>query len=130
MNFTQSYEQLKSGNLISREEWNGVFLWLKPKAVIKSEMCYDPILKMIAESNGGKICAEQTICKFDITKMTIVSGWVPQQEDIAADDWAIAKVACDKNGIKVLIQSNKKDNNDGYVGDLFDGVDIIRKPKQ
>jgi hypothetical protein len=115
MRFGTCYELLENGGFIAREGWNKSFLWLKKKTEVKSDWCKDPILKAIADANGGVIEAEQTICKYDAEKNKIVSGWVPQQEDLAATDWVETKMDFSKK-------------NDGFVGDLFDGADVFRKP--
>lgn len=116
MKFGDSYEILKNGGFVARDGWGDSFLWLKQRADVKSEWCKDPILKMIADANGGSVSAEQTICKYDANNKKIVSGWSPQQEDLAADDW---------EEIRVDLQPKKKQD---YVGDLFDGAEVFKKP--
>jgi len=116
MKFGESYEILVNGGFVARRDWKDSFLWLKQKANVKSEWCKDPILKMIADANGGEVEAEQTICKYDAENKKIVSGWNPQQEDMAANDW---------EEIRVNLQPKKKE---GYVGDLFDGAEVFKKP--
>jgi len=119
MRFGECYEHLEDGGFVTRKGWeNGSFLWLKKKAIVKSDWCKDPILKAITDANGGAIEAEQTICKYDGLNKKIITGFVPQQEDMAADVWK--KVEPD-----ILSKGNKKSD---YVADLFEGVDIIKKP--
>ena len=59
MKFGECYKVLEEGGFVSRTSWNGVFIWLKQKAMVKSEWCKDPVLKMLADANGGEIEAEQ-----------------------------------------------------------------------
>lgn len=88
MNFGKAIEALKSGKKVAREGWNGkgMFLWLKPAAVVKAEWCKDPMLKSIAEKNGGEIPALGTICMFT-AQGEILSGWLASQIDMLAEDW-------------------------------------------
>ncbi len=116
MRFSECYEHLENGGFVSRKGWVDSFLWMKQKAVVKSEWCKDPILKAITEANGGSIDAEQTICKYDHIEKKIITGFVPQQEDMAEDVW---------NKVEPSIFGKKKSD---FVGDLFDGVDFIKKP--
>jgi len=130
MNFGESYEILKKGGYISRKNWNGSFLWLKQKASVKSEWCKDPILKMIADANGGSVEAEQTVCKYDAIERKIVSGWVPQQEDMAAEDWADCYVSVIDGVVegKRFDKIEEKKKSPDFVGDLFENADVFKKP--
>lgn len=88
MNIGQAIEALKEGKRVKRDNWReNTFLWLKPAAKVKSEWCKDPMLKSLAENNGGEIEAQGVICAY--VKDTIVSGFTPMQEDILAEDWSI-----------------------------------------
>ena len=88
MNFGKAIEALKEGKKVRREDWpEDVFLWLKPAAKVKSEWCKDPLLKSLADKNGGTIDAQGTICAH--VDGTIVSGFTPMQEDMLAEDWEI-----------------------------------------
>ena len=94
MNFGEAIEALKAGKKVTRKGWNGkgMFLWLKPGAVIKSEWCKDPVLKQIADENGGTILGLPTICMFthDSTgRKAIITGWLASQTDMLYDDWEI-----------------------------------------
>jgi len=126
MKFGESYEILENGGFATRKAWDGVFIWLKPKAKVKSEWCKDPILKMLADANGGEVEAEQMLCKYSFNDKKVMSGWHPQQDDLAADDWVtpFIKVVDGKLEMKVYKKSEKSQ----YVGDLFDGADVFRKP--
>ncbi len=88
MNLGKAIEALKEGKKVRREAWpQDMFLWLKPAARIKAEWCKDPLLKQLAENNGGEIDAQGTICAY--INNTIVSGFTPQQEDMLAEDWVV-----------------------------------------
>ena len=118
MRFGECYEHLERGMFISKKGWVDSFLWLKKKAIVKSDWCKDPILKAITDANGGAVEAEQTICKYDGVLKKVITGFVPQQEDMASDDWYVANP-------KILDTGKNKSD---YVGDLFEGVDMIKKP--
>lgn len=88
MNFGEAIEALKEGKKVTRKGWNGkgMFLWLKPAAKVKAEWCKDPMLKELAEANGGEIDALGTICMFTADKQ-ILSGWLASQIDMLSEDW-------------------------------------------
>ncbi len=90
MNFGKAIEALKQGKKVARKGWNGknMFLWLKPAATVKAEWCKDPMLKTIAEGNGGEISALGTVCMLTAQK-EILSGWLASQTDMLAEDWVI-----------------------------------------
>lgn len=88
--FGGAIRALKLGMKVARKGWNGkgMFLWLKPAATVKSEWCKDPMLKKLADANGGKIEALGTICMFT-AQHQILSGWLASQTDMLAEDWVI-----------------------------------------
>lgn len=88
--FGQAVESLKSGRKVARKGWNGkgMFLWLKPFAMVKSEWCKDPMLKDIADRNGGEIEALGTIC-MKTADNKILTGWLANQTDILSCDWVL-----------------------------------------
>lgn len=90
MTFGEAIEALKQGKKVTRQGWNGkgMFLWLKPKATVKAEWCKNPMLKSLAEANGGEIEALGTICMFTADKK-ILSGWLASQTDMLSEDWEI-----------------------------------------
>jgi hypothetical protein len=73
MNFGQAIEALKMGKKVARKGWNGkgMFLWLKPAATIKAEWCKDPMLRAIAEKNGG---SAPSVCLLPKKRFFLV-GW-------------------------------------------------------
>ena len=88
--FGQAVESLKSGRKVARKGWNGkgMFLWLKPFTMVKSEWCKDPMLKDIADRNGGEIEALGTIC-MKTADNKILTGWLASQTDILSCDWVL-----------------------------------------
>ena len=132
MKFGESYENLKQGGYISRKDWNGSFLWLKQKTSVKSEWCKDPILKMIADANGGSVEAEQTICKYDANMHKVITGWVPQQEDMAAEDWGDCYVSAIDGVVEGRrfdeLDEKKKKKTSDFIGDLFENAEVFKKP--
>lgn len=88
MDFGQAIKALKEGKKVRREDWPEMtFLWLKPAARIKAEWCKDPLLKQLAEKNGGEIDAQATVCAH--LNGEIVSGFTPLSEDMIAEDWEL-----------------------------------------
>ena len=92
MDFGKAIELLKAGKKVTRRGWNGkgMFLWLKPGTEIKSEWCKDPVLKELAEQNGGTILGIPTMCMFthDSTgRKAILTGWLASQSDMLLEDW-------------------------------------------
>ena len=109
MNFGEAIEYLKTGNKISRKDWNGkgMYLWLKPETIIKSSWCYDSTLLEAIEKHGFTTCTDD----FDVTKENckairalgticmcgvdsfgeyfILTGWLASQSDILSEDWEI-----------------------------------------
>lgn len=88
--FGAALEALKQGKKVARKGWNGkgMWLWLKPGTMVKSELCHDPALKEIADNNGGEIEALGTIC-MKTADNKILSGWLASQTDMLSDDWVI-----------------------------------------
>lgn len=90
--FGQAIESLKRGFKVSRKGWNGkgMFLWLKPAALVKSDWCKDPLLKRIADDNGGEVEAIGTIC-IKTADGKILTGWNASQADILSHDWVLVE---------------------------------------
>lgn len=94
LDFEAAIKALKNGKKVARSGWNGkgMYLWLKPSTIIKSEWCRDEFLKSIADSNGGEILALGTICMYthDSTgRKAILTGWLASQSDMLSEDWYI-----------------------------------------
>ena len=90
--FGEAIEALKQGKKVARKGWNGkgMYLWLKPAAIVKAEWCKDPILKDIAEANGGEVEALGTIC-MKTADGKILTGWLASQTDMLLEDWVIVR---------------------------------------
>ena len=86
--FGDAIVALKNGQKVTREGWNGkgMFLWLKPATIIKSEWCKDELLKEIVDANGGETEALGTIC-MKTADNKILTGWLANQTDILSEDW-------------------------------------------
>ena len=96
MNFGEAVAALKAGKKVTRKGWNGkgMFLWLKPQTVIKSDWCKDPMLKELCDANGGELLALGTICMYthDSTdRKAILTGWLASQSDMLCEDWEIVE---------------------------------------
>jgi hypothetical protein len=90
MTFGGAIAALKQGKKVARQGWNGkgMWLWLKEGTMVKSDWCHDPLLKDIADKNGGEIEAGDCIC-MKTAQNTIQSGWLASQADMLAADWVI-----------------------------------------
>lgn len=88
--FGQAIESLKEGKKVTRNGWNGkgMWLWLKQSTMVKSEWCKDPMLKEIADNNGGEIESLGTIC-MKTADGKILTGWLASQTDILSEDWML-----------------------------------------
>lgn len=94
LTFGEAIRALKNGERVSRAGWNGkgMWLWLKPATMVKSEWCKDPKLKEVVDENGGEILGLGTICMFthDSTgRKAILTGWLASQSDMLSEDWVI-----------------------------------------
>lgn len=96
--FGEAIRKLKEGKKVARKGWNGkgMFLWLKPEAVIKKEWCRDPYLIDCIERNGnsGEILALGTISMYthDSTgRNAILTGWLASQSDMLSEDWYVVE---------------------------------------
>lgn len=88
--FGQALESLRLGRKVARLGWNGkgMFLWLKPGTVIKSEWCKDEQLKAVIDANGGEMEGLGTIC-MKTADNKILTGWLASQTDMLAFDWIL-----------------------------------------
>jgi hypothetical protein len=87
MNFGQAIEQLKLGNKVAREGWNGkgMFLFLVPGSNFK--VSRPPLLGIYEE--GTEINYQPHI-DMKTAQDTIVP-WLASQSDMLAEDWVIVK---------------------------------------
>lgn len=94
MNFGQAIEALKAGKKVSRAGWNGkgMYLWLMPAQTLKAEWCREPVLKQLAEENGGEIEALGTIRMYTVNasgRRAVLTGWLASQSDMLSEDWVL-----------------------------------------
>ena len=102
---------------------NGMILYQENVMAILNYAGYDmsdcyTILKAIAKASGGAVEAEQTLCKYDALSKKVITGFVPQQEDMASDVWK-------KINPEIFESKNKKTD---FVSDLFEGAEVFKKP--
>ncbi len=92
LTFGMAIEALKKGSKVARTGWNGkgMFLWLKPATVVKSDWCKDPLLKSLADANSGELEALGTIC-MKTADNKILTGWLASQTDMLSEDWMIVE---------------------------------------
>lgn len=90
LDFGGAIKALKDGKKVTRNGWNGkgMFLWLKSATSVKAEWCKDPMLKELAEQNGGEIPALGTIC-MKTADNQILTGWLASQTDMLSEDWVV-----------------------------------------
>lgn len=98
MDFGWAINALKAGNKVTRKGWNGkgMYLWLMPATTVKAEWCKEPVLKRLAEDNGGQIECLGTIRMYthDSTgRKAVLTGWLASQSDMLAEDWDYACVS-------------------------------------
>ena len=91
MDFAWALSALKAGLKVTRKHWkNNQFLWLKPAVRVEANWCHDPVLKKLAEQQDGVPAALTiSVADKDVDGTWIVTtGWIPQQYDLFAEDWA------------------------------------------
>ena len=93
LSFGDALDALKDGCRVNRAGWNGkgMYLWLMPAATVKAEWCREPILKAIAEANGGEVECLGTI-RMRTADGKVLTGWLASQSDMLANDWQVVKV--------------------------------------
>ena len=92
LTFGAAIEALKAGKRVARAGWNGkgMYLWLLPAAMVKSEWCREPHLKAVADANGGEIEALGSIRMMTADKK-VLTDWLASQTDMLAEDWRIVE---------------------------------------
>ena len=135
MNFGWAIEKLKAGNKVTRKGWNGkgMYLWLMPATTVKAEWCKEPVLKKLAEDNGGEIECLGTIRMYthDSTgRQAVLTGWLASQSDMLADDWDYACVSPkdEQDSIAKLPKAGSMDNCDKLsrsINQLLDTVTCL-----
>jgi hypothetical protein len=91
MKFIEAFKEMQeAGACIARSGWNGkgMYIWIMPAATVPLEWCKEPRLKRLAEENGGSVECLATI-RMKTVDGKVMTGWVPTQGDMAADDWIV-----------------------------------------
>lgn len=92
MTFGEAIEMMKRGKKVARKGWNGkgIYIWLMRACEVPVEWCREPVLKGIAESEGGVVkcgpCA-----RMRAADGTVVTGWLASQTDMFAEDWCVVE---------------------------------------
>ena len=96
--FGWAIEQLKAGNRVARNGWNGKGMWLSISCdgsrEVAAENFWSPHNAEFARQNGGKalVLPAITMKTVDSTgREAILMGWLASQTDMLADDWVIVK---------------------------------------
>lgn len=126
MTFLDAINVMNGGGFIAHKDWKGSFLWMKPSTSVKSEWCKDPILKMLADANGGEIEASSVICKYNAKTRSIITGWNYPLSDVTSDEWV--KVNAEFDGEALIVRVPNKTVDKTVELDLFDGIDMFKKP--
>lgn len=90
LNFGQALEALKAGRRVSRAGWNGkgMYLWQLPATDVPLAWIKEPILKSIAEANGGSVECLASI-RMKTADGKVLTGWLASQTDMFSDDWEV-----------------------------------------
>jgi hypothetical protein len=97
LSFSWALCALKAGKKVRRTCWagRGKYLWVLPSARIPVEWIKDEHLKSLAVADGGAVNCDGSIRMYKPSKNNSVSfvmtGWVPQQDDMFADNWELAE---------------------------------------
>lgn len=135
MDFGWAINALKAGNKVTRKGWNGkgMYLWLMPATTVKAEWCKEPVLKRLAEDNGGEIECLGTIRMYthDSTgRKAVLTGWLASQSDMLAEDWDYACVSPkdEQDSIAKLPKAGSMENCDKLsrsINQLLDTVTCL-----
>jgi len=90
LSFSTALDACKKGHRIAREGWNGkgMYVWYMPPLNVPAEWCKEPVLKQLANENGGNIECLGTLRMYTADKK-VLTGWLASQTDLLADDWQI-----------------------------------------
>lgn len=107
MDFGWAINALKAGNKVTRKGWNGksMYLWLMPATTVKAEWCKEPVLKRLAEDNGGQIECLGTIRMYthdNTGRKAVLTGWLASQSDMLAEDWDYACVSPEDGQVSIV----------------------------
>ena len=109
MNFGEALELVKSGELVSREGWNGkgMFIFMRPADEIDIDVVVDKVKSLpqnvkdyfeqdllddsglrLPSGNNGNVNFTAYLC-MKAADGSIVNGWLASQTDMLADDWDV-----------------------------------------
>lgn len=91
-NFGTAIQLMKEGCKVTREGWNGkgMFLWQLPAQTVPVDWIKEPILKGIAEANGGSVECLSSI-RMKTADGKVLTGWLASQTDMVAEDWMLVE---------------------------------------
>jgi len=87
--FGFAIEKLKAGKKVRRQAWleSGMFITLQQGSTVDGELMRN---KPANEYYKGKHCTIQSHIDLKAADDTYIVGWVPNQEDMLAEDWELA----------------------------------------
>ena len=89
MTFSWAIEQLKAGEQLQREGWNGEGMFVvAQKGYPDGIPANTNTAKALRISEGTIIKTRPYLALLDVEGV-LVTGWVPSQTDMFADDWEI-----------------------------------------
>lgn len=91
LSFGQAIEQLKAGDRVARDGWNGKGMWLSLSggtSDLPAEKFWSPHNRAFAEANGGSATVLPCITMKTATG-EILMGWLASQTDMLAEDWCV-----------------------------------------
>lgn len=89
--FDQALIQLKAGQKVAREGWNGKGMWVSKGdgcTDLPADQFWNPHAREHANNNGG-VATVQPYLLMKNAQGEIQMGWAPTQSDLFADDWQI-----------------------------------------
>jgi len=90
MDFGEALKELKDGNRVAREGWNGkdMFIYLSKGRKIEHEDLVPGIEEILPEKDVYKINPRIDMKAAD---GSIVIGWLASQTDMLAEDWVVVE---------------------------------------
>lgn len=94
MNFGKALEELKKGNKVARQGWNGkgMFIYLVKGQKVFYENLRNEAAKALDvtnERNRGKTAIINSHIDMKAADGSIVVGWLASQTDMLAEDWQV-----------------------------------------
>lgn len=93
MKFAQALTYLEQSNRITREKWNGGFIYLTTASILNRSQFKDETRNFLFDSPDSDHDTSIITIQSHIDKKneddTITIGWMPTQEDMFAEDWNV-----------------------------------------